>query len=395
MLSVALEALMLMTILGYWRLFEYGHPETKGFVDAPRLGKHWLMLLGYVWLTVQGLAWWVADPQFFAFRMAVVGKQLKSNESFEHAFERMKNASDEDLDRWIETRNMPRGFSWQWEPRRPSPEVLAQLQARYEGKAKAPETVALTGGEYYMGCDKHYEPKLAPDALPSLHVALKDTIDCSHSETPRHLERIAPFALGKYEVTFEEWDACVGDGGCAHWPDDGGFGRGKLPVADVSWDDAQQYIAWLNRKTGQHWRLPSEAEWEYAARAGSTAAFGEGPCLSQETANTNGEKHGYTDCPETPGPMKPLPVGSLKPNAWGLHDMHGNVAEWVSDCRSFGYEGEKCPSTVDKKRRGHRGGSWKDGAEEARAAHRSSARHDARIGTVGFRLAHDAKKAQP
>ena len=135
------------------------------------------------------------------------------------------------------------------------------------------------------------------------------------AETPQQVVKIdALIAIGKYEVTFDEWRACVRDGGCAHVPDDRGWGRGRRPVIYVSWDDAQQYIRWLSGKTGREYRLPSETEWEYAARAGTETRYAFGDHVTPQQVNY------YT--------RGTLPVGSFAANAFGLHDMHGNVHEW-------------------------------------------------------------------
>ena len=112
----------------------------------------------------------------------------------------------------------------------------------------------------------------------------------SDDEGPQRKVTIAkPFAVGKFEVTFAEWDACVAAGGCKHKPDDQGWGRGKRPVINVSWDDiTKEYLPWLSRKTGKTYRLLTEAEWEYAARAGTTTPFSTGQTITPEQANFNG-----------------------------------------------------------------------------------------------------------
>jgi formylglycine-generating enzyme required for sulfatase activity len=142
------------------------------------------------------------------------------------------------------------------------------------------------------------------------------------NEGPQHKVTIAkPFAVSKFAVTFDEWDACVVLGGCPQ-ASDSGFGRGKRPVINVNWDDAQQYVAWLSRMTGRPYRLLTEAAWEYAARAGSTTAYFWGDEIGVGNANCKGCGN-QTDNRET------SPVGSFKPNAFGLYDTHGNVWQWV------------------------------------------------------------------
>ena len=159
-------------------------------------------------------------------------------------------------------------------------------------------------------------------------------------EWPQHRVTIRePFAAGVYEVTFEEWDACVADGNCGGYrPDDEGWGRGRRPVINVSWEDAQAYVRWLSRKTGEEYRLLSEAEWEYAARAGSRTGYSFGDKITSSDANY-GENIGKTQ-----------PVGSYRANSFGLYDMHGNVWEWVRDCWNKSYAGAP-----------NNGGAWERG----------------------------------
>ena len=141
------------------------------------------------------------------------------------------------------------------------------------------------------------------------------------------------FAVGKFEVTFDEWAACVSDDGCnGYRPDDLGWGRGDRPVVHVSWHDAKTYVRWLSRKTGKPYRLLSEAEWEYTARAGTRTMFSWGDWVGSGYANCDGCGSAWDD-------DLTAPVGSFAPNGFGLHDMHGNVYEWVEDCWHSGYVG--------------------------------------------------------
>ena len=131
--------------------------------------------------------------------------------------------------------------------------------------------------------------------------------------------------MGKYEVTFDEWEACLKDGGCTRDPDDHKWGRGRLPVMNITWADARGYANWLREKTGQPYRLPAEAEWEWAAGAGTTTQFWWGDDKGKNLANCR-------DC-ESPWSKKgSAPVGSFAPNPFGLHDTAGNSWEWIEDC---------------------------------------------------------------
>ncbi len=215
-------------------------------------------------------------------------------------------------------------------------------------------------------------------------------------EKPVHLVTVPAFRLGKYEVTFAQWDACVADGGCnGYSPDDEGWGRGDRPVINVSWYDVQSFIDWLNDRTGGNFRLPSEAEWEYAARAGTTTRHSWGDDIGNNLANCInyycGDRWDYT-----------APTGSFPPNPWGLHDMYGNVWEWTQDCSGNGYEGAPTDGSAwtsddyDCRRwRRIRGGSWYDkcdslyGPSDLRASCRRSFDRYLRRGFIGFRLARD------
>jgi formylglycine-generating enzyme required for sulfatase activity len=192
-----------------------------------------------------------------------------------------------------------------------------------------------------------------------------------------------PFAVSKFEVTFNEWDSCVSVGGCVR-ANDFGMGRGRNPVIFVGWDDVQQYLAWLSKMTGQDYRLLTESEWEYSARAGTTTAYSWGNDIGKNNANCDG-------CGSEWDARQPAPVGSFAPNKYGLHDMHGNVWEWVQDCYESNYESAPVNGSawIPKRciQRVVRGGSWINVPKLLRAATRSSNTPDFRDYDLGFRVA--------
>jgi formylglycine-generating enzyme required for sulfatase activity len=204
-------------------------------------------------------------------------------------------------------------------------------------------------------------------------------------EGPQHEVTIAkPFAVGRTEVTFAEWDACVTAGACAKASDDT-WGRGSRPVINVSWDNAKEYIAWLSRITGKEYRLLSEAEWEYAARADTTTTYSWGDEIAKDNANCDGCGSPWDD-------KQTAPVGSFKPNAFGLYDMHGNVDEWVEDVWHDNYRGAPVDGSAwleggDASLRVVRGGSWLDNPWNLRAASRGGQPSGTWRSNLGFRLA--------
>jgi formylglycine-generating enzyme required for sulfatase activity len=212
----------------------------------------------------------------------------------------------------------------------------------------------------------------------------------AHEGPQRRVTIGRPFAVGKFEVTFAEWDACLAEGGCSHRPDDNGWGRGKRPVMRVSWDDiTQQYLPWLSRKTGKTYRLLTEAEWEYVARAGTTTPFWWGASISPSQANYEGN-FTYGGGPKGEYRAKTLPVGSFAPNPWGLYNVHGNVWEWVQDCWNDSYNGAPTDGSAwtsgDCSRRILRGGSWFNLPWYLRAALRYGIATDNRDYGIGFRV---------
>jgi formylglycine-generating enzyme required for sulfatase activity len=223
-------------------------------------------------------------------------------------------------------------------------------------------------------------------------------------EQPVHRVTIArPFAVGKFTVTFAEWDACVTDGGCKYSPDDHGWGREKRPVIYVSWDDAtQEYLPWLTRRTGKTYRLLSEAEWEYAARAGSSRKYSWGDqigrnrahcigCGSQRSPSPRGRVSDNDNNCVSPTLCSTAPVGSFEANAFGLYDMHGNVWQWVQDNWHPNYQGAPTDGTVwsggDSSFRVFRGGSFIGTPLFLRSANRVGNQPNGRDYTFGFRVA--------
>ncbi len=216
----------------------------------------------------------------------------------------------------------------------------------------------------------------------------------SHDDEPVHQVTIDySFYFGKYEVTQEQYenvmgnnpsksDKCV-DFGCCVDP--------KCPVELVSWREAQEFLRRLNAKDDQYkYRLPSEAEWEYACRAGTSTVFAFGDQLSSDMANFNGASP-YGRAPRGPDLKKATPVGSYLPNGWGLYDMHGNVSEWCEDWYRAGYEGLPTNGAANKKRfemytRVHRGGAYGTSAEALRCADRNGSDPDTRWLAHGFRV---------
>jgi formylglycine-generating enzyme required for sulfatase activity len=205
------------------------------------------------------------------------------------------------------------------------------------------------------------------------------------NEQPQHKVAIAkPFAVSKFDVTFDDWDACVSVGGCPHALD-AGYGRRTRPVISVNAVEAEQYAAWLSKMTGRHYRLLSEAEWEYAARAHTTTAYYWGEEVGQGNANCNG-------CGSQWDYRETAPVGSFKPNPFGLYDMSGNVWQWVLDCYHDNYNGAPTDGSAwtsdDCPRRVARGGSWGYAPLGLRSASRFGTGIAAtqRSGSLGFRV---------
>jgi len=292
----------------------------------------------------------------------------------------------------------------------PTYERNGLLQRRRRRKAALVTAGALlcaaVAGSVWFAFVPAHRALLSAEVLP-LHI-FRDCADCpelveipsgafergSPSSEPGHrgsegpVTRVAiraKFAIGRYPVTFGEWDQCVRDGACKHVPNDRGWGRGTGPVFYVSWNDTRDFLAWLAAKSGKTYRLPSEAEWEYAARAGARTAYPWGDDVGHKMANCRGCSDDASD--------RTTPVGSFPPNRFNLFDMHGNVWQWVADCWNASFAGApgdgspwlsgECGNAVI------RGGAWGLSPEDIRSARRDGDNKNLRSGRRGFRIARD------
>jgi formylglycine-generating enzyme required for sulfatase activity len=225
---------------------------------------------------------------------------------------------------------------------------------------KCPQLVLIPAGAFIMGSTEMF-----PFEGPVHQVVIRK-----------------PFYIGQREVTFEEWDACVADGGCDYSPSHRGVDSGSLPVTNLDWEDTQRYLDWLTKKTGKTYRLPSESEWEYAARAGSTTTYSWGRTMEKNRANCSG-------CNDEPSDNT-IATGSYPANDFGLYDMAGNAAEWVEDCWNDSYKSAPTDGSAWIKPRCQervlRGGSFNNDPRYLRSASRFKYDFDVRYYTNGFRV---------
>lgn len=238
--------------------------------------------------------------------------------------------------------------------------AAAQPGESFKDCPTCPEMIVVPAGTFVMGHDGIY-----PIEGPARTITIAQ-----------------PFAMGAYEVTFDEWQACLDEGGCTTDPDDHKWGEGRRPVININWHDAHTYLKWLSDKTGHIYRLPSEVEWEYAARGGTTTAYWWGDDVGENMGNCR-------DCKSQWGKHGTSPVGSFRPNPFGLYDVHGNIWEMTEDCWNDTHKG--APSTAaprldgDCSYRSMRSGSWYYFSKNIRSAWRF--RNDARVRSygIGFR----------
>jgi formylglycine-generating enzyme required for sulfatase activity len=249
-------------------------------------------------------------------------------------------------------------------PAAPSPGTNSKV-AEITDCSACPALISVPGGAFTMGSNS-----------------------TDPSEKPAHKVSIAaPFAIGKYEITIAQWNACVEAGGCPK-PGVAAKGAPNTPVRDVSWDDTQQYVKWLSKISGKPYRLPTEAEWEFAARGGTSTRFWWGEKMQTGKANCK-------DCGQPWTQEGPVAVGSFAANPFGLHDVNGSVWEWVQDCWHTSYKGAPADGhaweTPSCRERVIRGGSWREGASYMPSTTRFKYAASVRDGQNGFRVARSVK----
>ncbi|MGO4715082.1 formylglycine-generating enzyme family protein [Bradyrhizobium sp. 2TAF24] len=264
-----------------------------------------------------------------------------------------------------------------------SAEVEATLRPKDSFKEcpECPEMVVVPKGSFMMGTPAN-------------------EVDRNKGEDPVHRVTLTrSFAVGRFAISFDEWDACLADGGCnGRRGDDHGFGRGRMPAHGLSYTDAQAYLAWLSKKTGRTYRLPSESEREYVTRAGTTTPFWFGKTVGPQDANYDASIP-YAGGPRGERSKGPRPVDSYAPNPFGLYQVHGNVYEWTQDCYNKRYT-EDTPADGapwlegDCSRRMVRGGEWGWSANIMRSGARNDSRADSGAGPYGFRVVRDLNALQ-
>lgn len=258
----------------------------------------------------------------------------------------------------------------------------SQPGATFKDCAQCPEMVVLPLGSFQMG---------TPDSEPVRE----------DDEGPvRKVTFAKPFAMGKYEVTFDEWEACVAERACEAANDEG-WGKGKRPVIHVNYGQALGYVKWLSKKTGKAYSLPSEAQWEYGARAGSTelnywSTATDKACTFANVFDTTSQaklRQQWKSFPCDDGFTETSPVGSFAANAFGLHDMLGNVWEWTEDCYIPNYAAAPTDGSAVRSdsclKRMSRGGSWNVFPIWVRSTYRYGIEPALRASNLGFRVVRD------
>ncbi len=264
------------------------------------------------------------------------------------------------------------------------------------------ERLTLTPGKPFRDCPVCPELRVMPTGAFPQGASQDDPLALAQERPQRVISITRPFAVGIYEVTMGQWDACVEEGGCSTRPSDNGWGRGDRPVIMVSWNDAQEYVAWLSEKTGETYRLPTESEWEYFARADSRSPWiGGDPAAVCNFGNIAGLETGFDwqhEACEDKVAVGTVPVGAFLPNRAGLFDVIGNVAEWTADCLNLSYL--DAPTDGSAWTRGicsshmTRGGSWVTGSRDIRLSSRFNLKNGDRNDFTGFRVVREIRNQE-
>lgn len=266
--------------------------------------------------------------------------------------------------------------------------LAASAALAQTAQSAPPPAASMKPGTAFKDCDACPEMVVVPAGIYIMGLGAKRRRD----GPPHRVNIKRPFAIGRFEVTFREWFACLAEKGCAHAPDDHKWGQIKRPVINVTWHQAQNYIKWLSRKTGQRYRMPSEAEWEYVHRAGTTTKYWWGDDVGTKQANCRdcesrvcctAKDHSCCSHGTTP-------IGSFPPNAFGVYDTAGNVFEWTADCWNPDHKGAPkdaaARTTGDCNNRVIRGGSFYYFSKVAQAAYRAKNPPGVKSYWLGFRV---------
>lgn len=334
---------------------------------------------------------WESSPppkDLFVFPGRAQGQPLKAADAVEIGFWETIQNSSSPADYQIYLNSYPEGqFAATARYR------LAQLQAQRLGQGTPMSENSLTRGVTIGTPGSAEQPRQAstirdcpvcPEVvnIPAGSFEMGSTDGFAFERPVHRVDIRKPFYIGRREVRFDEWDACVSEGGCQYRPGDRGLGRGLRPVTDIDWNDAKTYLSWLSSKTGHTYRLPTEAEWEYAGRAGRSTHYPWGAALEKDRANCVG----CTDVPLN----KAIETGTFPANGFGLFDMTGNAAEWVEDCWRDSYSGAPTNGSAwDKpncRERVLRGGSFNNDTRFVRSAARFKYDYNVRYYTNGFRV---------
>jgi formylglycine-generating enzyme required for sulfatase activity len=260
------------------------------------------------------------------------------------------------------------------------------LEARLPQPLSRNENTALRPLDHFKECESCPEMIVVPVGQFRMG-ASENEAGSTPDERPQHLVIFTKtFSVGRFAVTFDEWDACIAAKGCSYRPSDQNWGRGKQPAINIRWDDAKEYVGWLSRKTGRPYRLLSEAEREYVTRAGTSTAYWWGDDFRPLQANS-----AYPTDQSEPMAARTVSVDSFAPNPWGFFQVHGNVYDWVEDCGSESYI--DAPSDGVAQMTGNcevhmlRGGAFSRRPETLRSAARLWSGNPNRMIYMSFRVA--------